>query len=508
MKLDFDNIMNFADLNEMDPRQVIEILGTLFEESRQQKNIDLLKKVIDLSEKQKLDQFNDQEKMLFHYNLANGWSYYQKLTQVLNSESFNAFDCFELDKQIINLRLALIYSRNVIDDQNRCQILTNLGILFSHIGRFSEAQSYWQDTIITIPNFPMAIGNIGFGLVHYSKVLYDKGHQIIFLKIAYNYLTQSIKLDIYKEARLSFQKMRDSIETKISKEQLLKLPNLKNFKIGKSKKEIEYRLWCLSNRLFINPLNDICIDAIAATDCLFLPTMILKLNQPPVYQSIFNQIKQEYVSARYLLFEGINQKGVHFSDRANLQMDTLDYSSYSLSIEKIKIAFRICYSIFDKIGYLLNDYLNLNFDPDKVSFRKIWYKSGTNKTKSLNSKISKNPNWAFRGLYWLSKDLYEKDFIDLIEPDGQDLAYIRNFIEHKTFKTVEFGSLGLAGNNLSYSISRIEFERKTLKLFKLVRAAMIYVSLGINLEEKRKKEINLNPIIQIDFHNLEDSFKY
>lgn len=509
MELKYDDILKSDNLNDFEPNQVVEILGLIFETSREHGKIEDLKIGLDFSEKQNLDNFDDHDKMIFHYNVANGWSYLQMLTQQVNSDDFWAFKFQELEKQIINLRLALIFSEGINDDFNKCQILTNLGNLFSHIGRFSEAQLYWHKALEIIPEFPMAVGNIGFGLFHYAKALYDRGHQSVFFKITYKYLIDSLELDIYPEAKQSFSAIAQDLEERFDNKQLKDLEGLSDYKLGKSKGEEKYRKWCLNNKLFLNPINDITIESIAAHDCILLPTMTLEFDQPPVYQTIFNQLKQEFVSGRFLLFEGITQKRKHYSDKGNLQMDTLDYATYSFSIEKVKIAFRMCYSIFDKIGYLLNDYLDLGFKPDQVSFRKIWYTYKKNKPVGLNPKISETKNWAFRGLFWLSKDLDEKndmEFVSSLEPDAKDLASMRNFIEHKSFKTVEFGEIGIVDNGLTFLTSRTEFELRTLKLFRLVRAAMIYLSLGINQEES-KKDID-RPTLPIDFIDLKDDYKY
>lgn len=509
MGLKYDDILKFDSLNDFEPNQVVGILGLIFETSREHGKIEDLRIGLDFSEKQNLDNFGDHDKMIFHYNVANGWSYLQMLTQQVNSVDFWAFKFQELEKQIINLRLALIFSERVNDDFNKCQILTNLGNLFSHIGRFSEAQLYWHKALKIIPDFPMAVGNIGFGLFHYAKALYDRGHQSVFFKFTYKYLTDSLELDIYPEAKQSFSAIAKDLEERFNNKQLKDLEGLGDYKLGKSKDEQKYRKWCLDNKLFLNPINDITIDSIAAHDCILLPTMTLEFDQPPVYQTIFNQLKQEFVTGRFFLFEGITQKRKHYSDKGNLQMDTLDYATYSFSIEKVKIAFRMCYSILDKIGYLLNDYLGLGFKPDQVSFRKIWYIYKNNKPDGLNPKISETKNWALRGLFWLSMDLYEKndlEFVSSLEPDAKDLALMRNYIEHKSFKTVEFGELSFVDNGLTFLISRTEFELRTLKLFRLVRAAMIYLSLGINQEESKK--VIDRPTLPVDFIDLKDDYKY
>jgi hypothetical protein len=189
-------------------------------------------------------------------------------------------------------------------------------------------------------------------------------------------------------------------------------------------------------------------------------------------------------------------------------MDTLDYSVYSYNVEKVKISFKTFYSILDKIGLLLNEYLNLNFKPEKVSFRRIWYEYDQNgKPININKKIVSTQNWAFRGLYWLSKDLYEKDlnFLSSIEPDANEIARIRNYIEHKSFKVVEIGENKIVDKQMTFLIERKSFELKTIKLMQLVRAGIIYLSLGLNIEEQ-KKEINW-PILPIDFVELDDKYK-
>ena len=48
---------------------------------------------------------------------------------------------------------------------------------------------------------------------------------------------------------------------------------------------------------------------------------------------------------RRVLWEGIKSDEPHFSDREVLLYNTLDYPSYGLSVEKVKMAFRMAYSI-------------------------------------------------------------------------------------------------------------------------------------------------------------------
>ena len=188
-------------------------------------------------------------------------------------------------------------------------------------------------------------------------------------------------------------------------------------------------------------------------------------------------------------------------------MYILDYSVYSLSIEKTKIAFRIFYSIFDKIAYFINLYLSLKNNPSKVSFRKIWF-TKLNKHLGLNEIISQSKNWALRGLYWLSKDLFEKEFDVVIEPQAKEIANIRNYIEHKSFKIVESFNHNWTQETEIYEIDRDLFTKKTFRLLKLSRSALMYLSFLIYEEEsRREKDRGNGKIIPINFIKLRDEYK-
>lgn len=61
-----------------------------------------------------------------------------------------------------------------------------------------------------------------------------------------------------------------------------------SFSFGDSEQEIQYRRWCLRNRLFINPLNDIGLHPISAHDILTTPAIVVKIGEGPYYQGYFN----------------------------------------------------------------------------------------------------------------------------------------------------------------------------------------------------------------------------
>ena len=115
-------------------------------------------------------------------------------------------------------------------------------------------------------------------------------------------------------------------------------------------------------------------------------------------------------------------------------IETMEMAQYSYYLEQLKISFRLSYSILDKIAFLLNNYFNLGMKDHTISFKSIWYNNRDK--KELKDFFVNSNNWALRGLYWLSRDLYESDLDDILEPEAQEITKIRNYIEHKGLKVL------------------------------------------------------------------------
>jgi hypothetical protein len=442
----------------------------------------------------------EQQRAILDYFHANAWANRHIERRSTAAEAW-AWDQEELQKQIFYLRRA----RNnpaftELPRFRKCQILTNLANQLNTAGRFIEARALWSEALREQPTFWMARANRGRGLMYYAHALYDEGHMAVLALNAHKDLTDSLlHIDEYPEfgdssVRHVFATHASSIEKHFDLAEIEASYRPDRFALTEEGNERAYRTWCLQETLFLNPLNDLAPHAIAARDVLTLPNFVTKTNESPVLVGFFNQLKQEFVSARWLYFEGINAEETHFSDHDVLLYNTLDYPALGLDMEKVKISFRICYSLLDKIAYFLNYYLTLGHPEDRVSFRNVWREKGTGE---VHCKFTASENWPFRGLYWLSKDLFEPDFKDMTDPESHALHDLRNHLEHKYVKThsltvperpTKGGETGLFFDNLAYSVSRRDLERKTLRLLQLTRSALIYLSLGMHKEELRRRE--------------------
>ena len=150
----------------------------------------------------------------------------------------------------------------------------------------------------------------------------------------------------------------------------------------------------------------------------------------------------------------------------------------------------MAYSLFDKIAFFINDYFKVGLHERDVSFRSVWYQRKPNR-KSLSTIFRDRQNWPLRGLYWLSKDIFEAAFREVSEPDAEGLSDLRNHLEHKYCQVhedlgIEYSHFAISrnGSDLGFHIGRDMLEMKSLQVLKLARSALIYLSLAIHCEER------------------------
>lgn len=480
------------DLSDEEALQRTGILIDLSEDHRSEAGLEVALGWADgLSERD----LRTEHQSILHYFIGNAWSLLHQLRHA-GEESAWGWEITEIEKQVLHHRTALNLAQGGrLEAQRRCQIHTNLGNALNTIGRFVEAIEQWDAALRIDPEFAMAIGNRAKGLYRYARHLYDDEHQRVILPVVLKQIEYALQGTLDGHARTGFESLLAEIRELCENNGLDGTFDLDGFDLGSSPAEEEYRRWCLDQRLFLSPLNDLGPHTVAATDVLLLPDLTLPADEPPSLIGFYNQLKQEYVSARYLYYEGVTATESHFSDRDVKLINTLDYPSYSLAVEKVKGSFRTCYSVLDKIAFFLNDYFKLGIPERSTNIRTIWYVNQQRRAGLLPEFLDR-PNWPLRGLYWLTKDLAEKrtDFRQAMSPDAQDVVVIRNHLEHKYLKLHEGdwapesedveAAITFSMDTLSYSMSRSDFEQKTLRALKLTRAALIYLSLAVHAEEK------------------------
>lgn len=345
--------------------------------------------------------------------------------------------------------------------------------------------------------FPMAVGNMACKLITYAEYDYDKGHSEIFCNEAYQLLLEALEANLHNDAKDYFNYQKNRLEECFPQEFLSEPYNFREFSLGSSKEEKNYRQWCLDNVLYLNTLNDIFNHSIVANDCIHLPDIVTGIDVGVKFHGLFNQLKQEYVSARFMVYDGVTNKGNHFSDNDVYLYNTLDYPVYGLGIEKIKCAYRSLYSLFDRIAFFINDYFDLGIDERNVSYKSIWERKKSPKSEvvDLKNKMTEHEtyNHPLIGLFWLFKDISKKKVKhDYLEPAIKQIADIRHALEHRYLK-IHDSMLSLHtdsafSDTLAKSVYFSEFEDATMTLAKYAREAIIMLVLAVHREEQNRSK--------------------
>jgi tetratricopeptide (TPR) repeat protein len=396
-----------------------------------------------------------------------------------------------LAQEIFYLRRAILNPKfNHVSDIDRCKILNNLGNRLQVAGRLIESIDCWRRALEILPNFGMALCNRARYFAAYSQALENEGHRALFLFVAHKEASAAIsRTAIYthphdRHNRKLAKELKEKIESLIDLKAMAALNPLTWPDTSTSEQEREYRHWCLTNRLYLNPLNDLGAYTIATYDWVVLPAHVVRIDAPHTFESFFNQMKQEYVSARWMLYKGLTSKVPHLSDKDVHLTLTEPRPTLSLAIERVKAAYRMSYSLFDKIGFFVNSYMGLGIPEKKVSFREVWHSADKPR---IRKQFNQEQNWAFCALYWLAKDFFEKENDEVTEPQARGLSNIRNCLEHKYLRITADEHTISPPDDFALMVSRHQFEAKTIHLLTLARSALIYLSIGVTFEEQIRR---------------------
>jgi hypothetical protein len=476
-------------------------LGMLIDKAKSLNDVPKIREYLDILKNYVTNDLRHNEKIYFHYIYAIALCDLRQHTTSPNEKLYNQP---LVDQELYHLRVAENIclqvgvngsEEDVSLNSIKSHIYTNLGNLYDHTGRFVEAMRSWQLALHFTPEFAMAEFNIGFSLMntiyYYEAICFED------LKYLSYYYMNKYKND------WRFQRNYPAIEEYYNgmyQNAVIK-PSPKPLQLSDTKEDL-YRYWCVSNCLYLNPYNDIDSEStLSLTDNLYYQELILLKEEYFKHNTlihIFNQIKQEYVSARYMLYCYFEQSGVkHFSDNEVFLADLNDYSEISYNTELAKSSFRSLYSILDKIAYFLNVYLDLNICESVVDFKKIWFSDS--KCKHLRVKIREEDNFPLMALYYIRKDLFCHEDGFITSPEARLMQKIRNYMEHKCFVLVDGTNEYFEEKDSTLYLSRSLFESKAYHLITIIRASIIYLKNVVTVREyNRKNEIekigNLIPI--------------
>lgn len=374
-------------------------------------------------------------------------------------------------------------------------IYTNYANELVSCGRVIEAIRIYRKTLDIDPQFGMATGNYGRCLGVFANHVNDPGHHKELHCYAYQALCASLKMDdpcFHEDARKVFAELVKQYDSIPDSDYLSEPIVFDEYDLGDCA-ERTYRIWCLEHHLFLNPLNDVIeIESAFAHDPLTITrftesevideagdVVISPCIEPPKWFAMLNQLKEEYIYARYLCYAGIEKrKTPHFADQhVNITLASYDYTNYSVRVEQLKSAYRILFALLDQIAFAINEFWNIGLEEKAADAYHVF-----------NRKEYPKDNVALTALYWCHCEFTEV-YGDAEKASEKDLKTLRNALEHKFVKIHEFPwkkNLTIAEDSF-YHISEEDMIRHTVRLLELAREWIMEFVYAIDIEEKQHK---------------------
>ena len=428
-------------------------------------------------------------KQSFNYYNGNG---YMSLNSIIKATKGTNYRAFKDNQELLE---AAKYFKESMNQGNRePTIFTNYGNLLDIQGRYLEAINFYDKAIKANQQWGMAFGNKAISVISlaqisgkYQTAQYIYAYQL--LKKAVEFQDNVIQIG-GTQALAEFSKRMIEIEKLFEdKGDLLNsdLPHSK-FKTDKLNEQLtKFYDFCLAHDLFLNlHIQDKKCEA-ASTDHVFI-SLITPIDDNDSFYKFagwINEMKESYLTARYLLTES------DYKTKTKTQISALtdivyplDYSTKNLYTGLIKASIKESFSILDKIGYFLNEYIKLEIKKeDNINWKNVWFHDlKANNPKhwfedecTFHHKIRESDNYTLFGLFSL--------FLDI---DDSELPNLRHQLTHRKILVKLKGS----GNGKD-EFTLDELNDSAIKLLVYTKTAIIYLINYVNSEENKKRSDGL-----------------
>lgn len=488
---------------------LLEKIGTLVELAGRMKNPEATEKALQWCAIAKRKRLDGVQRCLLDYYTASAWI---SRHHGRRTPSGRHWEQPEIEHAIFHLQKAVSDPAfPFLDELLRCKILTSLGNQFAVMGHFIRALTYWDRAIETDPAFGMALGNRGKGIAEYAELIADNGTKPVFLGAALeNLLASTTDTARYfgdGQGKEYFRAEQEKIEAMLynpdDETSLASATLAKSAKPGKGGKNRSERKWNLSNKLYLNPFNDLFSTPAAAFDLMDQPeTVPSSLRRTPQAFRYLSQIRLEYVAARQLCYGSLNAKAIRKVKKNGLSVSENEPLAYSLAMESLKLSFRSAYSLLPKIAQVIKLYFNLKLADNKTGLKNVWYTDG-HPANGLASVFTRSDNWLLRSLFWLSKELPSVRQLPSIDGASDRLKSIADALENRYLRVVELEPAEDA--IVDNTISRDKLEKATTGTLSLVRDAIVYLTLALHIEEKKRKQNDRNNPESAEYASMQTS---
>lgn len=259
----------------------------------------------------------------------------------------------------------------------------------------------------------------------------------------------------------------------------------------------EYRHFCIDNFLALSEHALYCNCVGARSDDLSIPPRGHPISGEfvPLMELYLNRIKSEFALARYLFYQSTTASNTEV-DTINSEVnftELFEKEAIGLRGEMLRISFRLCFGILDKIAHGICDLFDLADKNENIYFERFWKPRGKNLTEKQSSrwtKINKLKNFPLFALYSQATDLNTSN------GEWGIFKEWRNALEHEmvilttkdTFSTKQYQFLEV--DDTAVTIEYENFVQKTLHLLQLTCSAIFNYTFCVRIEGIKHLEKN------------------
>jgi hypothetical protein len=411
------------------------------------------------------------------YNAANGhsalWNIRRQSRFISGTIDASHIRSKDLYREAIRL---LDNDPGLVPPELKRELLVNFANMLDGIMRSVEAIAFYDLALGIDPSMGMALGNKGITLNALSRLAHGHTHQ--FVLTARELLLKAIQCPLVEPAISDFKATLAGIDDLIARHGEFR-PEPQEEKTSHGPFHQFLREFCARHSLYLTPSTVLGRPEWSVYgDPLYITGMHTALDDDTKFDrciTFLNQIKQDYVLARYFLVQSQYKSDVvETIDRDVALYYPLDYSMHSAYIQLLKMSFRLAIDVLDKIALFVRDYFGVgSISEERVNFRTFWAETPTSTT--LRPELASKQNWFLLALFDLALDfrkggayewMYQKRNIlthrflalhDVVQPTGKD------------------GDIPRAQIN--------DFVLDCLTAMQVARAAAMYLILAVEVEE-------------------------
>ena len=189
-------------------------------------------------------------------------------------------------------------------------------------------------------------------------------------------------------------------------------------------------------------------------------------------------LKKSFLADNEALY-GIKKKQAFWSTLMELTNNLFnELGNNAIRLEQLKSAFRISYSLFDQIAFMINEFWKLGFKERQAdAYHVFGYKGFL------------TDNVALTALYWAFIEFKEK-YIEGVGASEKKLKTLRHALEHKFVQVHEYShpnELQMMDDRF-YHLSESTLKKSVLRILTLTREWIMELVYAIAIEESKSKD--------------------